>query len=97
MRQLAAAALAVSYVFSVNVSAATSQQRMAACNKEAGDRKGDDKKEFMKNCLKAKKEAGGAKMSQQDRMRACNNQAAGKKGAERRQFMSACLSGRSST
>jgi len=31
------------------------QQRMADCNKEAGDRKADERKKFMSACLKEKK------------------------------------------
>ena len=27
-------------------------ERMKACNKEAGDKKGDDRKKFMSECLK---------------------------------------------
>ncbi len=32
------------------------QQRMADCNKEAGDRKADERKKFMSACLKDKKD-----------------------------------------
>ena len=28
------------------------QERMKACNKEAGDKKGDDRKNFMSDCMK---------------------------------------------
>ncbi len=61
------------------------QERMANCNKEAGDKKGDERKAFMSECLSGKK------MSQQDKMKACNAQAEGKKGDERKAFMSECL------
>jgi hypothetical protein len=30
------------------------QSKMATCNKEAGDKKGDDRKAFMKTCLSGK-------------------------------------------
>jgi hypothetical protein len=65
------------------------QNKMAACNKEAGDKalKGDARKDFMKTCLSAKK------MSQQDKMKACNVDAKDKKGDERKAFMSECLKG----
>jgi len=63
------------------------QERMANCNKEAGDKKGDERKAFMKTCLSTKK------TSQQDKMRACNKEAADKKGDERKKFMSECLKG----
>jgi len=28
------------------------QERMKTCNKEAGDKKGDDRKQFMSDCMK---------------------------------------------
>jgi hypothetical protein len=61
------------------------QERMAHCNKEAADKKGDERKAFMKTCLSTKK------TSQQDKMRACNKEAEGKTGDERKKFMSECL------
>ncbi len=33
------------------------QNKMAMCNKEAVGKKGDERKDFMKTCLSAKKEA----------------------------------------
>jgi len=62
------------------------QSKMTACNKEAGDMKGDERKAFMKTCLSAKKQ------SQQDKMKACNKDAGDKKGDERKAFMKECLS-----
>jgi hypothetical protein len=94
MKILATAVFAICCALTFNAWAANSQQdRMAACNKDAGDKTGDEHKQFMKECLSTKKNAGGAKMSQQDKMRACNKQATGKKGDERKQFMSECLKG----
>jgi uncharacterized protein HemX len=65
------------------------QTKMAACNKEAGEKnlKGDERKKFMGECLSA------AKKSQQEKMTACNKQAGDKalKGDERKKFMSECL------
>ena len=61
------------------------QSKMTTCNKEAGDKKGDERKAFMKECLSAKK------ATQQDKMKTCNAEAKGKKGDERKQFMSECL------
>jgi hypothetical protein len=63
------------------------QSKMATCNQDAGDKKGDERKAFMKTCLSAKK------MTQQDKMKMCNKDAAGKKGDERKAFMSDCLKG----
>ena len=70
------------------------QQKMAACNKDATGKKGDERKAFMKTCLSAKAEtpvAANAKETQQTKMKTCNVDAAGKKGAERKKFMSECL------
>ena len=65
------------------------QQRMADCNKDAGDRsmKGDERRKFMASCLKDKQKA------QQDRMTRCSADAKGMKGEERKKFMSGCLKG----
>lgn len=67
------------------------QEKMATCNKEAGDKalKGDERKKFMSECLSK------AKMTQQEKMKACNKDAKEKalKGDERKQFMSDCLKG----
>lgn len=75
---------------------ATAQQsKMTTCNKEAGDKKGDERKAFMKECLSAKPAAAAAAASgtpQQQKMKACNADAKGKKGDERKAFMKECLS-----
>lgn len=65
------------------------QSKMGECNKEAADKKGDERKAFMKSCLSAKK------ASQQDKMKACNKDAGEKKlkGPARKEFMSGCLKG----
>jgi psiF repeat len=62
------------------------QSKMADCNKDAADKKGDERKAFMKTCLSAKK------ATQQDKMKSCNTDASGKKGDERKAFMKECLS-----
>jgi hypothetical protein len=79
-------AVLVSPVFAQN----SQQSKMTDCNKQAGDKKGDDRKAFMKTCLSAKPAA--APMSQQDKMKACNAQATDKKGDDRKAFMKTCLS-----
>ena len=61
------------------------QEKMATCDREAGDRKGDERKDFVQTCLSSKP------VSQPDKMRSCNQQATGKKGDERKQFMKECL------
>ena len=64
------------------------QSKMGTCNKDAGDKKGDERKAFMKECLSAKADA---KKAQQEKMKTCNVDAKGKKGDERKKFMSECL------
>ena len=62
------------------------QSKMATCNKEAGEKKGDERKAFMKDCLSAKP------ATQQSKMTTCNKDAGEKKGDERKAFMKECLS-----
>ncbi|APW40124.1 hypothetical protein RD110_25365 [Rhodoferax koreense] len=64
------------------------QNKMTACNADAKDKKGDERKAFMKECLSAKKE------TQQSKMTSCNADAKAKtlKGDERKAFMKECLS-----
>jgi hypothetical protein len=69
------------------------QSKMGTCNKDAGDKKGDERKAFMKECLSAKPAATAASGTpQQQKMKACNVDAKDKKGAERKAFMKECLS-----
>ena len=92
--QSALAALVLGAVLASPALAQNSQQsKMTVCNQQAGDKKGDDRKAFMKSCLSSKPAA--APMSQQDKMKACKTQAAGKKGDDRKAFMSTCLSNKS--
>ncbi|CAG1011098.1 MAG: phosphate starvation-inducible protein [Betaproteobacteria bacterium] len=70
------------------------QNKMASCNKDAGDKKGDERKKFMSECLKkdgAPAKAEAKKPTQQEKMAACNKDAGEKKGDERKKFMSECL------
>lgn len=62
---------------------------MKTCNVEAGDKKGDERKAFMKQCLSAKR------ATQQEKMKSCNVEAKTKdlKGDARKGFMKECLSG----
>jgi hypothetical protein len=91
--QSALAALVLGAVLASPALAQNSQQsKMTVCNQQAGDKKGDDRKAFMKSCLSSKP---AAPMSQQDKMKACNVQATGKKGDDRKAFMSSCLSNKS--
>ena len=69
------------------------QNRMATCNQDAGEKKGDERKAFMKSCLSGARADGRAK--QQEKMKSCNKEAGDKalKGDERKAFMKACLKG----
>ena len=77
------------------------QERMKNCNKDAKEQalKGDERKQFMKECLSGKTEArqaeAAAPATQQDKMKSCNKDAKDKglKGEERKKFMSECLKG----
>jgi hypothetical protein len=61
MHKLLSLAAAITLAFSFGAAQAqdkpaTAQQtKMATCNKEAGDKKGDERKAFMKTCLSAGK------------------------------------------
>jgi hypothetical protein len=70
------------------------QNKMGTCNKEAGDKKGDERKAFMKECLSAKPAVADKKTAQQSKMVTCNKDAGEKKlkGDERKTFMKSCLS-----
>ena len=100
---LIALCLAVGFVFptfAADKNAPTAQQsKMTTCNKEAGEKalKGDERKKFMSECLKAKapdaaKEAAAPK-EKLTPMATCNKAAGEKsmKGDERKKFMSDCL------
>lgn len=100
---LIALCLAVGFsspAFAADEKAPTAQQsKMGACNKEAGEKalKGDERKKFMSECLKAKapeaaKESA-APEAKLTPMATCNKAAGEKalKGDERKKFMSGCL------
>ncbi len=62
------------------------QERMKTCNAKAGDKKGDDRKAFMKTCLSDEKKTYDSKMGE------CNSKSKGLKGDEHKKFMSECMS-----
>ncbi|MDP3135127.1 MAG: PsiF family protein [Burkholderiaceae bacterium] len=81
--------LSIGGAFAADPPAKNSQQnKMADCNKSAGDKKGDDRKAYMKTCLSAKPAAA---PTQQDKMKSCNTDAKDMKGDARKSFMSECL------
>ena len=68
----------------------TAQQgKMATCNKDAGDKKGDERKAFMKTCLSAKPAAAPAMAASP----ACEKSADEKKlaGAARKSHLKKCM------
>lgn len=67
------------------------QSKMTTCNKEAGDKKGDERKAFMSECLK--KDSDG-KTAQQNKMKTCSAdfKKTGKPSGERQAYMKECLS-----
>ncbi|MBN8282836.1 PsiF family protein [Zoogloea sp.] len=71
------------------LAAGAQQNKMKECNASAGEKKGDERKAYMKECLSAKP----AKTTQQDKMKSCNKEAGEKslKGDDRKKFMSECL------
>ncbi|MCY1282286.1 Phosphate starvation-inducible protein PsiF precursor [compost metagenome] len=90
--------LAFALLFSLQGLAANTaqQERMKTCNADATAKalKGDERKAFMSNCLKADGEAPAMTMTpQQQKMKTCNADASAKalKGDERKAFMSNCL------
>lgn len=91
-------ALAVGGAHAADEKAPTAQQnKMKTCNAEAKDKKGDERKAFMKECLSAKPAAAPAAdgaTGQQNKMKTCNADAKTKdlKGDERKKFMKECLS-----
>ena len=88
-------ALAVGGAHAAEDKAPTAQQsKMKTCNADAKDKKGDERKAFMKECLSAKPAAPAAEAgtTQQTKMKTCNADAKDKKGDERKKFMKECLS-----
>ena len=76
------------------------QERMKACNTEAGAQKlsGDARKSFMSSCLAGKTTGGSGSTTgntQQDKMKMCNQRAGAQQltGDARKSFMSSCLKG----
>jgi len=92
---MALVGLGIALSISTSVYAGAQQDKMKSCNAEAKTQalKGDERKAFMKDCLK-KEASAPAKSSQQDKMKSCNADAKTKalKGQERKDFMKSCLS-----
>ena len=65
------------------------QNKMADCKKEAGDKKGDERKAYMKTCLSAKAEPA----KPESKMAMCNKKTAGLAKEERAKAQSECMKG----
>ncbi len=103
MKKLFATVIAAAFALSATSAfAANAQQtKMATCNKEAGEKKlkGDERKKFMSECLKAGSERApstpeapaAGPLAPKDAMKACMNAAKGKKGDEFKKFKADCL------
>jgi psiF repeat-containing protein len=63
------------------------QDKMKMCNEQAGDKKGDDRKAFMKTCLSAKPEKAKSKMAM------CNEKNKGMSKADADKTRSECMKG----
>jgi hypothetical protein len=61
------------------------QEKMKTCNEQAGDKKGEDRKAFMKTCLSA------APPPKESKMAMCNKKTAGLKAEERAKAQSECM------
>ena len=88
MKALLTLVLAGTFAFAAAPSFAADnpqQERMKTCNAKAGDKKGDDRKAFMKDCLSNEKKASDNKMA------TCNTKSKGLKGDEHKKFMSECM------
>jgi pentapeptide MXKDX repeat protein len=67
------------------------QEKMKACNAQAGDKKGDDRKAFMKTCLSAKPMAAAAPAKPESKMAMCNKKTAGMNKEDRAKAQSECM------
>jgi hypothetical protein len=74
--------------FAADAPAPNSQQtKMKTCNAQAGDKKGDERKAFMKTCLSA------APAKPESKMSMCNKKTAGMAKEERAKAQSECMKG----
>ena len=94
---LALTAFAAAPAFAADTKAADSkpaasnsqQDKMKACNESAGDKKGDERKAYMKTCLSAKAEPA----KPESKMAMCNKKTAGLAKEERAKAQSECMKG----
>ena len=87
---LAAAALFACGVYAADTQTDTKmsqQDKMKMCNDQAGDKKGDDRKAFMKTCLSAKPEKPKSKMAM------CNEKTKGMSKDDANKARAECMKG----
>jgi len=90
----AAALLCAAPAFAADTKAAdtkttnSQQDKMTVCNKQAGDKKGDERKAFMKTCLSNEP---AKPMTQSEKMSMCNKKTAGMAKDERSKAQSECM------
>ncbi len=95
---IALVSLGIALAVSAPAFAGAQQDKMKACNADAKEQalKGDERKAFMKNCLKkdAALDTAAVPASQQNKMKSCSAEAKSKalKGQEHKDFMKSCLS-----
>lgn len=91
----AGSALAADLVKTPSAAQTAQRQKMTDCNSQATTQslKGEDRKKFMSNCLKAEAKTDDKMNPQQKKMKTCNADAAKQdlKGDARKTFMSTCL------
>lgn len=96
---IALVSLGIALSVSTAAFASAQQNKMKQCNADAKQQalKGDERKAFMKNCLKKEGAASAespAHSAQRNKMKSCKADAKAKalKGQERKDFMKSCLS-----
>ncbi len=95
---IALVSLGIALAVSAPAFAGAQQDKMKVCNADAKEQalKGDERKAFMKNCLKkdAALDTAAVPASQQNKMKSCSAEAKSKalKGQEHKDFMKSCLS-----
>jgi psiF repeat len=84
---MASTTFAASHAAAAPAGKSEQQNKMTTCNKDAGDKKGDERKAFMKDCLSAKGDKGMAASP------ACEKSADEKKlaGAARNSHVKKCM------
>jgi hypothetical protein len=93
MMALAVAAFALTAQAADEKKPTAQQTKMASCNKEAGEKKGDERKAFMKECLSAKPAATATAAAPAKASPECEKSADDKKlaGAARTSHLKKCM------